>query len=106
MAAQKSASNARELLQHAYTQEPNEKAALFRIIGEIADAAIVPELHQPPRGQGPDRAHRTSSTSWRASTGPRSRAALQTQLKDPNKLMRQAALNALATHGRPRRRRP
>src|SRR5258708_18280664 len=27
----------RELLQVAYAQEPNEKAALFRIIGEIAD---------------------------------------------------------------------
>src|SRR5437870_3307718 len=37
IAAQKSRFGVRELLAAAYTQEPNEKAALFRVIGEIAD---------------------------------------------------------------------
>src|SRR5256885_5013160 len=36
ISAQKSRFGVRELLTAAYTQEPNEKAALFRIIGEIA----------------------------------------------------------------------
>jgi hypothetical protein len=44
IAAQKSRFNVRELLTAAYSQEPNEKAALFRIIGEIADRAALPEL--------------------------------------------------------------
>src|SRR5512140_2860816 len=43
MAAQKSRLNARDLLQRAYAQEPAEKAAMFRIIGEIADESLVPE---------------------------------------------------------------
>ena len=37
----------------AYTQEPNEKAALFRIIGEIADANAVPELIGRVQGKDP-----------------------------------------------------
>src|SRR6202166_540914 len=44
IAAQKSRFGVRELLNAAYAQEPNEKAALFRIIGEIADPASIPEL--------------------------------------------------------------
>ena len=40
MGAQKSRYGVRELLNAAYTQEPNEKAALFRIIAEIADFFI------------------------------------------------------------------
>ena len=42
--AQKGRFSVRELLQHAYSQEANEKAALFRIIGELADASSIPEL--------------------------------------------------------------
>ena len=44
IAAQKNRFSVRELLQHAYNQESNEKAALFRIIGELADASTVSEL--------------------------------------------------------------
>ena len=44
ISAQKTRFGVRELLAAAYQQEPNEKAALFRIIGEIADASAVPEL--------------------------------------------------------------
>ena len=35
--AQRNRFSVRELLTAAYAQEANEKAALFRIIGEIAD---------------------------------------------------------------------
>src|SRR5690606_8468297 len=37
IAAQKNRFTVRDLLQHAYAQEPNEKAALFKIVGELAD---------------------------------------------------------------------
>ncbi len=55
--AQRDRFNVRELLTAAYAQEPNEKAALFRVVGEIADASAIPGIAQPRRGQGPDRAH-------------------------------------------------
>ena len=44
IAAQKNRFSVRDLLQHAYAQEANEKAALFRIIGELADETSIPEL--------------------------------------------------------------
>src|SRR5487761_139309 len=53
IAAQKSRFGVRELLNAAYTQEPNEKAALFRIIGEIADANAVSELIGRVHGKDP-----------------------------------------------------
>src|ERR1700689_257092 len=43
----------RELLKSAYGHEPNEKAALFRIIGEIADEAALPELIGRVQGKDP-----------------------------------------------------
>ena len=42
--AQRSRFSVRELLSAAYTQEANEKNALFRIIAEVANDASVPEL--------------------------------------------------------------
>ena len=52
-AAQQARLNVRDLLQRAYNQEPNEKAALFRIIGEIADETLVPELISRLEGKDP-----------------------------------------------------
>jgi len=42
--AQRTRFSVRELLTAAYAQEPNEKAALFRISGETVDEGGVPEL--------------------------------------------------------------
>ena len=96
LAAQKSRLSARDLLQRAYNQEPTEKAALFRIIGEIADdVARSRNCSAASRARTRSRA-RTSSTSCRASTAQTSPEALQAQLRDPNKFIRQAVLNALA----------
>src|SRR3979409_1788875 len=53
IAAQKSRFAVRELLAAAYTQEPNEKAALFRVIGEIADKQSLPELLGRVQGKDP-----------------------------------------------------
>jgi len=95
LAAQKARLNARELLKHAYAQEPTEKAALFRVIGEIADPAIVPELISRLGGKDPiARVHIINILS--RFNRPEVGAALQTQLKDTSKFIRQAVLNALA----------
>jgi serine/threonine-protein kinase len=94
IAAQKSRFGVRELLNSAYTQEPNEKAALFRVLGEIADPASIPELIG--RLQGKDAIARVHiiNTLARFHT-PEVQTALQGLLRDPNKLIRSATLSAL-----------
>jgi eukaryotic-like serine/threonine-protein kinase len=95
LAAQKSRLNARDLLQRAYAQDPAEKAALFRIVSEIADATIVPELLS--RLEGKDPIARTHIINILARFNrPEVATALQGQLRDSNKFVRQAVLNALA----------
>ncbi|HQR48695.1 MAG TPA: HEAT repeat domain-containing protein, partial [Steroidobacteraceae bacterium] len=95
LAAQKSRLSARDLLKRAYNQEATEKAALFRIIGDIADEGLLPELIS--RLEGKDPIARTHIINILARFNrPAVAAALQTQLKDPNKLIRQAVLNALS----------
>jgi serine/threonine-protein kinase len=95
LGAQKARLGARDLLTRAYNQEPTEKAALFRIISEIADDSLVPELVS--RLEGKDPIARTHIISILARFNrPDVAAALQAQLKDPNKFIRQAVLNALA----------
>jgi HEAT repeat protein/tRNA A-37 threonylcarbamoyl transferase component Bud32 len=92
--AQKTRFTVRDLLQHAYTQEANEKAALFRIIGELADEAAIPELIS--RIEGKDSVARIHILAILSRFNrPEVSVAIQDQLRDPNKLVRQAALNAL-----------
>jgi serine/threonine-protein kinase len=98
LAAQKARVPARDLLKHAYSQEPAEKAALFRIVAETADAGLVPELLSRLEGKDPiARAHIISMLA--RFEHPDIAPALQAQLKDPNKFIRQAALNALSRLG-------
>ncbi len=93
--AQRTRFSIRELLTAAYAQEPNEKAALFRIIGETVDDAGVPELLG--RLQGKDAMARLLILGVLGRFNrPDVRTALQAQLNDGNKLIRSAALNALA----------
>ena len=95
LTAQKSRLNARDVLQRAYNQDAAEKAAMFRIVSEIADASIVPELLS--RLEGKDPIARTHIINILARFNQRDvAAALQRQLKDTNKFVRQAVLNALA----------
>ena len=85
----------RELLTAAYAQEPNEKAALFRILGEVADEAALPELLG--RLQGKDQMARLHIiTILSRFNKPEVQRALQQQLTDTNKMVRSAALTALA----------
>jgi eukaryotic-like serine/threonine-protein kinase len=94
IAAQKTRFTVRELLAAAYTQEPNEKAALFRIIGEIADRPSLPELLGRLQGKDPIARVHIINILARFST-PEVVTALQAMLKDPNKLIRGAVLQAL-----------
>ncbi|MFL6599819.1 MAG: HEAT repeat domain-containing protein [Steroidobacteraceae bacterium] len=91
---QKDRFGVRELLTAAYQQEPNEKAALFRIIGEVATASAVPELVGRIGGKDPIARVHIINLLARFNT-PEVQTALQTQLKDPNKLIRGATLSAL-----------
>jgi eukaryotic-like serine/threonine-protein kinase len=87
--------SARELLQTAYAQEANEKAALFRIIGDLADASTVPELVSRLEGKDPiARMHIINILS--RFNRPDVKQGLQAQLRDNNKMIRSAALAALA----------
>jgi serine/threonine-protein kinase len=95
ISSQKARFTVRELLTAAYNQEPNEKAALFRIVGEIADEKSMGDLISRVEGKDPvARAHIINILG--RFNHPAVSQALQTQLKDTNKLIRQAALGALA----------
>jgi serine/threonine-protein kinase len=95
IAAQKGRFTVRDLLQHAYNQEANEMAALFRIIGELADASNIAEL--TGRLDGKDTAARMHIIGILSRFNrPEVSVALQGLLRDSNKLIRQAALNSLA----------
>jgi HEAT repeat protein/tRNA A-37 threonylcarbamoyl transferase component Bud32 len=85
----------RELLAAAYKQEANEKAALFRIIGELAGENDLPELVGRLHGKDPvARLHIINILS--RFSKPEVKRALQQQLKDTNKLVRAATLAALS----------
>ena len=94
IAAQKTRFTVRELLTAAYAQEPNEKAALFRIIGEIADKSSVGELIGRLQGKDPIARVHIINTLARFNTAE-VQTALTGLLRDPNKLIRGAALSAL-----------
>jgi serine/threonine-protein kinase len=94
IAAQKQRFGVRELLNAAYQHEANEKAALFRIVGELADESSIPELIGRLQGKDPIARLHLLNILARFNT-PEVQTALQAQLKDNNKLVRAAALGAL-----------
>jgi len=92
--AQKQRFGVRDLLNAAYSQEANEKAALFRLIGDIADASAAPELIG--RLHGKDAISRVHIINILSRINTREvQTALQALLTDPNKLIRGAVLSAL-----------
>jgi serine/threonine-protein kinase len=93
--AHRSRLSVRELLAAAYKQEANEKAALFRILGELATDNDLPELVGRLNGKDPvARLHIINILS--RFPKPEVSRALQQQLRDTNKLVRAATLAALA----------
>jgi len=93
--AHRSRLSVREILAAAYKQEANEKAALFRILGEIATDNDLPELVGRLNGKDPVARLHIINILSRFPT-PEVQRALQQQLKDTNKLVRAATLGALA----------
>jgi serine/threonine-protein kinase len=95
IAAQKARVPVRDLLNAAYGPGSGDKATLFKIIGEVADENALPELL--PRLEGKDLPSRVHLIGILAKLGTREvQHALLGQLKDPNRVIRQTALAALA----------
>lgn len=85
-----------ELLRHAYECEPKEKAAIFKIIQETIKPEMIPDLIARMGGKDPIiKIHLMQLLSKFDKT--EITHALEMQLKDPNKMVRGAALSALAT---------
>ena len=87
-----------ELLRRAYECETKEKAAIFRIIEETIKPDMVPDLIARMGGKDPVIKMHLMNLLTRFDR-PEINNALEMQLKDPNKMVRSAALSALATRG-------
>lgn len=87
-----------ELLRRAYECETREKAAIFKIIEETIKPEIVPDLIARMGGKDPVIKMHLMRLLSRFDK-PEISHALEMQLKDPNKMVRSAALSALATRG-------
>jgi eukaryotic-like serine/threonine-protein kinase len=94
IAAHKARIPLRDLLAAAYAHDSGDKAALFKIIGDVADEQSVPDLLA--RLDGKDFIVRINLMDILSRFGtPEVQQALLAQLKDPSKIIRQAALAAL-----------
>ncbi|MFW2403775.1 MAG: protein kinase domain-containing protein [Gammaproteobacteria bacterium] len=92
--AKKARLNIGALLRRAYDLEPRDKAALFKIINEMATDASVPELLS--RIEGKDTAVRIHIIDVLSQFNrPDVAHAIENQLSDPHKAVRQAALTAM-----------
>ncbi len=84
-----------DLLQRAYELDTKEKAAIFKIIEETTRPEMVPDLVARMGGKDPViKIHLINLLAKYES--PDINKALEMQLKDPSKLVRGAALSALA----------
>jgi len=87
-----------DLLRRAYECETKEKAAIFKIIEEIIKPDMVPDLIA--RMGGKDAVIKMHLMHLLAKFDkPEINNALEIQLKDPNKMVRSAALSALGNRG-------
>ncbi|MDJ0906532.1 MAG: HEAT repeat domain-containing protein [Woeseiaceae bacterium] len=87
-----------ELLQRAYESDPKESAALFKIIEDTVRTEMVPDLISRLGGRDPViKVHIINLIT--KFDRPEVNHALEMQLRDPNKMVRSAALSALASRG-------
>jgi len=87
-----------ELLQRAYESDPKESAALFKIIEDTIRPEMVPDLISRLGGRDPVIKVHIINLITRFKRAEINQA-LEMQLKDTNKMVRSAALSALATRG-------
>ncbi len=88
--------NVHDVLQRAYQLETKEKAALFNIIEDIVSEDMVPDLIARMGGKDPVMKVQLINLLTKFKTSDINRA-LEMQLSDTNKMVRSAALSALAT---------
>src|SRR5918995_3464831 len=100
IAAQKHRFGVRELLNVAYSQEANEKAAIFRIIGEIADSQALPELIGRMGGKDPIARVHIINILARFNTRE-VQTALQAQLRDPKNDVQNKAIDVVIKANHP-----
>lgn len=87
-----------ELLRRAYELDPREKAALFKIIEETVREEMVPDLVARMGGKDPIiKIHLMNLLA--KFDKPEINQTLDIQLNDSNKMVRLAALKAIATRG-------
>jgi serine/threonine-protein kinase len=85
-----------ELLRRAYECEPKEKAAIFKIIQDTIKPDMIPDLIARMGGKDPViKIHLMQLLS--KFDKPEITNAFEMQLKDPNKMVRAAALSTLAS---------
>lgn len=87
-----------ELLQRAYELDVKEKAALFKIIESMVKSEMVPDLVARMGGKDPVMKVHLINLLGKFDR-PEVSQALEVQLKDPNKMVRSAALGTLAKRG-------
>ena len=100
LAAHKDRLNIRQLLTQIYYLQPSEKAAVFKLVDETADESLLPDLISRIDGKDPVVKMHLINIISRFSS-PDVDATLQEQLKDGNKLVRQAALAGLSRSNGP-----
>jgi HEAT repeat protein/tRNA A-37 threonylcarbamoyl transferase component Bud32 len=91
LTAHKERLNVRQLLGQIYYLQPSEKAAVFKLIDEITTEELVPDLLSRMDGKDPVVKMHLINVLARFDR-PDVGKALQEQLRDTNKLVRQAAL--------------
>lgn len=87
-----------DLLQRAYELDPKESEALFKLIEDIISPEMVPDLIARMGGKDPYIKIHLIRLLGRFNK-PEVNQALEVQLRDTNKLVRSAALTALASRG-------
>jgi serine/threonine-protein kinase len=95
LTAHKDRLNVRQLLGQIYYLQPAEKAAVFKLIDEITSEELVPDLLTRMDGKDPVVKMHLINVLARFDR-PDVAKALQEALRDPNKLVRQAALAGVA----------
>jgi serine/threonine-protein kinase len=95
LTAHKERLNVRQLLGQIYYLQPSEKTAVFKLIDDVTTEELVPDLLSRMDGKDPVVKMHLINVLARFDRPDVSRA-LQEQLRDPNKLVRAAALSGIA----------
>jgi len=99
LTAHKDRLNVRQLLNQIYYLQPNEKAAVFKLIDEIATEDLLPDLIERMDGKDPVVKMHLINIITRYDR-PEVHRVVQEQLRDSNKLVREAALDAASKLGK------